>query len=62
MEGRMGQKGSGAAGEIPRFSRPKNAAFRIRQHLNSDPVRRGGGEQLVPGWHARMGPIRWLTD
>lgn len=44
-----------AAGEIPRFplslsDRPKNAAFRIRQHLNSDPKDcGGGGEQRVPG-------------
>ena len=40
-----------AAGEIPRFSpRPKNAAFRIRQHLNSDPedCGGGGGERRVP--------------
>ena len=50
MEG-WGKKAA-AVGEIPRFSpsRSKNAAFRIRQHLNSDPedCGGGGGERRVP--------------
>ena len=54
-----------AAGEIPRFplslsDRPKNAAFRIRQHLNSDPKDcGGGGEQRVPGVWVFLSQVAW---